>query len=206
MASADRIARDHRDDGLRQAPNLDVQVGHMEAPGHLMVTGLRGVRAGDVAAPAAADALVAAAAEGQRTLAGEDHDADLRILAGKVEGVDQLDDRLGPESVANLRAVDRDLRDRRLVSRVPVLAGRELIADVFDIGRRRARSRSLPAETTVSGMKDWLQRAAQRRPERVAIEFADGRHLNYEELRQAAYSRTAFHGSARGPRSLEGGA
>ena len=54
-------------------------------------------------------------------------------------------------------------------------------------------------------MKDWLQRAAQRRPERVAIEFADGRHLNYEELRQAAYSRTAFHGSARGPRSLEGG-
>ncbi len=54
-------------------------------------------------------------------------------------------------------------------------------------------------------MRDWLERATRRRPERIAIEFVDGRQLHYEELLQAAYSRARFHGSDPGPRYLEGG-
>ena len=33
VPTADRVAGHHRDDRLRQAPHLDVQVGHVEAPG-----------------------------------------------------------------------------------------------------------------------------------------------------------------------------
>ena len=47
------------------------------------------------------------------------------------------------------------------------------------------------SETTVSQMYDWLERAAQRRPQRVALEFAGERGLTYEELLQAARSRAA---------------
>ena len=54
-------------------------------------------------------------------------------------------------------------------------------------------------------MRDWLQRAAVRRPERIAIEFGDGRQLHYEQLLQAAYARARIHGSDPGPRYLEGG-
>ena len=54
-------------------------------------------------------------------------------------------------------------------------------------------------------MYDWLQRAARRRPQCAALEFADGRALTYAELLQAAHSRASFHGQHRGPRYLEGG-
>ena len=54
-------------------------------------------------------------------------------------------------------------------------------------------------------MYDWLERAARRRPQGVALEFAGGRSLTYEALLQAAWSRSAFHGRERGPSYLEGG-
>ena len=54
-------------------------------------------------------------------------------------------------------------------------------------------------------MYDWLQRAARRRPQCVALEFADGWALTYAELLQAAHSRASFHGQHRGPRYLEAG-
>jgi o-succinylbenzoate---CoA ligase len=54
-------------------------------------------------------------------------------------------------------------------------------------------------------MYDWLQRAARHRPQCVALEFADGRALTYEELLQAAHSRASFHGRDRGPTYVEGG-
>ena len=54
-------------------------------------------------------------------------------------------------------------------------------------------------------MYDWLQRAARHRPQCVALEFADGRALTYEELLQAAHSRASFHGRDRGPSYVEGG-
>jgi O-succinylbenzoic acid--CoA ligase len=54
-------------------------------------------------------------------------------------------------------------------------------------------------------MYDWLQRAAGRRPQRAAIEFADGRRLTYADLLRAANSRAAFHGRRPEPTYLEGG-
>ena len=120
VAAADRVAGDHRDHRLRQPPDLDVQVGDVEAP-----DGCLGARLGHVAR-VAAHALVAAGAEGQRTLAGQHDHADRGVLARPLERVGDLDQRLRPERVAHLGAVDRDLRD-------PV---RRLVADVLVVARR----------------------------------------------------------------------
>ena len=79
VAAADRVAGDHRDDRLRQPPDLDVQVGDVEASDRLVLAGL--VVAPYVAAVAAADALVAARAERLGALAGQDDDADCEVLA-----------------------------------------------------------------------------------------------------------------------------
>ncbi len=54
-------------------------------------------------------------------------------------------------------------------------------------------------------MHDWLDRAAHRRPQHMALEFAGRRGLTYEELAQAARSRASFHGREQGPSYLEGG-
>ena len=75
VAAADRVAGDHRDDRLGQAADLDVQVGDVEAPDGAGLPGSVDV------ARVAAHALVAAGAERERALAGEDDDADRRVLA-----------------------------------------------------------------------------------------------------------------------------
>ena len=75
VAAADRVASDHRHDGLGHAPDLDVQVGHVEASNRLVLAGLGRVGAGHVAAAAAAGALVSARAERLGSLPGQDHDA-----------------------------------------------------------------------------------------------------------------------------------
>ena len=67
VAAADGVARDHGDDGLGQRADLALEVEHVEA---------RDAVVADVAA-LAADALIAARAEGVRALAAEDDDADL---------------------------------------------------------------------------------------------------------------------------------
>src|SRR3954447_23072500 len=125
VAAADRIARDHRHDRLRRAPHLHVQVGHVEAAdpalGRVVLVHVARV---------AADALVAARAERERSLAGEDDHADVEVLARAVERVGDLDHRLRAERVADLRTVDRDLCDP--------LGG--LVADV------RVLARGLPVE------------------------------------------------------------
>jgi O-succinylbenzoic acid--CoA ligase len=54
-------------------------------------------------------------------------------------------------------------------------------------------------------MYDWLQRAERYRPQCVALEFADGRRLTYEELLHAVNTRASFHGRHREPAYLEGG-
>jgi hypothetical protein len=78
----------------------------------------------------AANALVAARAERFVAGAGEDDHADRGVVAGAVERVLQLEQRLRPERVAHFRPVDRDLGDgavavdiRVFVSNVAVLAG-----------------------------------------------------------------------------------
>ena len=116
LAAAHRVAGHHRDDRLRQAPHLHVEVGHVEAAD----AGAAGHVAG-----VAAHVLVAARAEGQRPLAGEDDHPDRGVLARALERVRDLDQRLRPERVAHLRAVDRDLGD----------AVGELVADVLVVAR-----------------------------------------------------------------------
>src|SRR3954454_4522620 len=119
VSAADRVAGDHGHDGLRQAPDLYVQVGDVEAA-HAALGGGVLVHVAGVAA----HALVATRAECERSLAGEDDHADVEVLAGPLEGVGDLDQRLRAEGVAHLGAVDRDLRDPLgdLVPDVRVLA------------------------------------------------------------------------------------
>ena len=102
-----------------------MKIGDVETPDGLVMTRLRGIGATHVAAAGASHALVAAGAERERPLAGEDDHADGGVFTGALKGIDQLDDRLGTERVADLRPVDRDLRDPG------VLAGRELVTDVL---------------------------------------------------------------------------
>ena len=124
----------------------------------------------DVAAAAAADALVAAGAERVGSLAGEDHDADVQVLARARERVDQLDHGLRAERVADLGPVDRDLRD------AGVLAGRELVADVGVL-----RGRWLPGHSLTRALRLpfrlWITGSSWRPPSTrtaTALEDADG--------------------------------
>ena len=121
VAAADRVARHHGHDRLGQAPHLEVQVGHVEAPdaasARLVVGQVAGV---------SAHALVAAGAEGQRALAGQHDHADSGVLPRLLERPRELHHGLRAEGVAHLGTVDRDLRDavRGLVADVLVFAGR----------------------------------------------------------------------------------
>src|SRR5262249_833866 len=82
----------------------------------------------DVAA-VAADALVAAGAEGVLAGAGEDDDADRGVVADVVEGARELDDRAGAERVSHLGAVDGELGDAFIALLVAdVLGGFERVA------------------------------------------------------------------------------
>ena len=118
-----------------------MQVGDVEAADALAP---ERVLVADVAAVAPGP-LVAAGAEGLGALAGEDDDADVGVLPGQLERPRQLDDRVGPEGVAHLGPVDRDLGDPHVVA---VEHRGRLVADVVPLaaglphhghGRRRYR-------------------------------------------------------------------
>ena len=119
---ADRVTRDHGDDRLGEPADLDLEVEDVQpadaALGHLVVAEV---------AVVAADPLVAPGAEGVRALAGQDDDADLRVVAADVEGARQLEERLGTEGVAHLGPADGELRDP--------LCG--LVADVLELAMSR---------------------------------------------------------------------
>src|SRR4051794_41170268 len=140
VPAADRVAGDHRDDRLRKAPDLDVQVGHVE-PAYAALGGGVLVHVAGVAA----HALVAARAERQGALAREHDRAHVEVLARLLEGIAYLDQRLRPEGVAHLGAVDRDLRDALggLVPDVGVLALRLPLegGPYLGLGLHRARLR-----------------------------------------------------------------
>ncbi|MDE3134147.1 MAG: AMP-binding protein [Acidobacteriota bacterium] len=54
-------------------------------------------------------------------------------------------------------------------------------------------------------MYEWLQQAARRRPQQLALEFPDRHGLTYAELLRSVRARASFHGGGAGPRYLEGG-
>ncbi len=130
VATADRVSGDHRDDRLRGATDLDLEIEDVEPPDALL---------GDVVVPdvavVASDSLVAAGAEREVALAGQDNDADLVVVPREVEGLGQLEQGLRPERVADLRPVDRDLRDsvpRNLIADVGVVADRLPVCCLLD--------------------------------------------------------------------------
>ena len=112
VTAADRVARDHGHDRLRQPPDLHVEVADVEAADAL----LGDLVVADVAV-VATDPLVAAGAERLVAGAGEDDRADVGVVAGAVERVAELGEGLRAERVVDVRPVDRDLRDRRRPSR-----------------------------------------------------------------------------------------
>src|SRR4029450_8384889 len=101
VPAADGVAGHHGDHRLGQPPDLDLKVEHVEAADAVLV---------DVAV-VAADALVAAGAEGVGALPGEHDHPDGRVSAGELEGVLELVEGPGPEGVADLRPADGDLGD-----------------------------------------------------------------------------------------------
>src|SRR6266498_77572 len=101
VPAADGVAGHHGDHRLGQPADLDLQVEHVEAADPVVA---------DVAV-VAADALVAAGAEGLGALTGEDDHADLGVVAGGLERAGELEQRPWPEGVAHLRTADRDLGD-----------------------------------------------------------------------------------------------
>ncbi len=140
---------------------------------------------GDVAR-VAADVLVAARAERVRALAGEDDHADVAVLAGALQRLGDLDERLRPEGVAHLGAVDRDLRD-------PVAA--ELVADVGVVAVAGGPGHCHGRQATFRAMvvESWLARAARTRPDTAAVNG-----LTYAALH--ARARAAAAGLPRGAR------
>ena len=118
VAAADRVARDHRHDGLGQPADLQVQVGHVEAADGCAGRDVAGV---------ASHPLIAAGAEGLVAFAREDDHADGRVLARFVHRVGDLDEGFRAERVVHFRAVDRDLCD--------AVAG-QLVLDVLVVGGR----------------------------------------------------------------------
>ena len=160
-----------------------MQIGDLEPADRLVPAGGRRVGTGDVATARSAHALVPARAERVRALAGQNHDADVEILAGARERIRHLDHGLRTERVAHLGPVDRDLRD------AGVLASSDFVPDVFVVaGRFPCRWHA--GETTVSGMSSWVTAAAARRPDRVAVESPE-RSLSYEQLRHAVIGAAA---------------
>src|SRR6266511_4064654 len=113
VPAADRVAGDHRDHWLGEPADLDLEVEDVQAADAVVA---------DVAV-IAADPLVATRAERLRAFTGEHDHAHPGVVAGALEGVLELEERAGPEGVADLGPTDRDLGDSlgELVADVAVL-------------------------------------------------------------------------------------
>lgn len=113
MTAADRVASDHRHDGLGHGADLALHIKDVQARDAILA---------DVAA-LTAHALIATSTEGVLTLASEDDDADALVVTGVVKGSDKLLDRTRAEGVSDARTVEGDLGD-------PLLA--LLVLDVLE--------------------------------------------------------------------------
>ena len=121
VAAAGRPAVDHRDDDLGHGADEALHLEDVQAAAlgldPALVDGVGGGAVGVLVARAAADALVAAGAEGPLAVAagalgagavaGEQHDADVGGAAGVVEHPVELVDGVRPEGVEHLGPVER---------------------------------------------------------------------------------------------------
>ncbi len=101
LSSADGVAGHHRDHRFRKTANLDLQIEHVE-PAYAVLADV------SVVTP---NSLVATRAEGEMTLAGEDHDSDLWVVARPLEGVREFKEGLWAKGISNLWSTNRYLRD-----------------------------------------------------------------------------------------------
>ena len=175
MAAADRVAGDHRHDRLGQAADLDVQVGDVEAPDRRRpraCSRCRRARAGR------RPSRTRAGPRRSRTITPTDG-----VLARALERVGELDDRLRPERVAHLRAVDRDLRDA---------VAAQLVADVLVLAGGRPAARSRRGDISLSrGMDSAIGSPA---PPGAAPSASRSRRRRDGDLPRAAAARGARRG------------
>src|SRR5436309_7108632 len=99
VSAADRITRDHRHNRFREGTDLLLKVEHVQAR-HLIVA--------DVSS-GTTHALIPPRAERFVSGAGQDCDADLRVLPHVLEGLNHLADGERAERVPHVGAVDGDL-------------------------------------------------------------------------------------------------
>ena len=102
VPAADGVARDHRDDRLRAAAHLHLEVQDLQPWRRLGAV---------VVAAVATNGLVSAGAEGVRPVAREDDDAHLHVVPRDRERAHQLVHGDRAERVVHLRPADRDLRN-----------------------------------------------------------------------------------------------
>src|SRR5262249_40130963 len=138
MPAADRVAGDHRDDGLGETTDLHLEVEHVEAADPVVVA----------VAVVATDALVAARAERVVAFAGEDDHAGRGVVARELESGPQLEEGAGTERVADLGPANRDLRDA--VGGVVADVGEAVGGLRLPVGARSDRH----APSSVSGSKN----------------------------------------------------
>ena len=101
-------------------------------------------------------------------------DPDLEVVARPGEGVAQLGQRLGPEGVADLGAVDRDLRDpvAELVEDVGVIALGVPVDRRVELLDRAGRPCGGGARRGLFPsmlLDNWLAQRAQTCPDRLAL-------------------------------------
>ncbi len=106
VAAADRVAGHQRDHRLGHGAHVALQLEHVEA-GHAAPADVAGLAAHLLVPPGAEGPLAVL----RRSVAGEEDDADVGVLPGVAERLLHLQERVGPEGVADLGAIEGDAGD-----------------------------------------------------------------------------------------------
>ena len=117
VPTAGRPAGNHRDNHLRHKPDQALNLENVEPPETVAGGTLRIIPLVILVAFATPDALVAARTESPatifdtRSVTGQKHHTDARVLSGILKGLIQLINGVRAEGVSHLRTVKRDARD-----------------------------------------------------------------------------------------------
>ena len=106
VPASDGVAGHHGDNGLGHAPDEPLELEHVQ-PGDPVGAYVSRIPTDRLVPPGAERVL----AVPRRSVPGEEHHAHLGIVPGVLEGFQQLEDRLGPEGVPDLRPVEGDPGD-----------------------------------------------------------------------------------------------